>query len=91
MTGVFQGVTARISELATAAWQFLLFLIIVVVALGGLYSVLHGAIGSALGAGRSVQFAVLAAVGLVVMALIAFLLIPAMAQALSAQRPPAPW
>ncbi len=91
MGGVFTEVTRQISALAAAAWGFLLFLIVVVVALGGLYSVLHGAIGSAMGAGRSVQFAVLAAAGLAVMALVAFLLIPEMARALKNMQPSPPW
>jgi hypothetical protein len=91
MGGVFTNVKAQIAQLAQSAWDFLLFLIVVVVALGGLYSVLHGAIGSAMGAGRSVQFAVLAAAGLAVMALVAFLLIPEMARALKSMQPSPPW
>lgn len=83
MADVFSGVQQQIGVLAAGAMRFLLFLIVVVVTVGGLYGVLHGALGTTIGSQRSVTYAVLTFVGLVVMALLAFLLVPALGDVLA--------
>jgi hypothetical protein len=88
---MFQPVMTKIIELATQAWGFLVGLIIVVALLGGLYYVLQGTAGTAIGAGGATKTAILGAIGLVILVLIVFLVLPQLGTLLYQNTPPPPF
>jgi len=88
---MFEQAMQKILELAKEVWTFLAGLIVVVAALGGLYYILQGAGGAAFGGSRMVSTAVLGLAGLVLLALIGFVVLPSLAEMLQGLIPSPPF
>jgi hypothetical protein len=88
---MFDGTYTTILNLSTQAWGFIAGLIIIVAVLGGLFQVLQGAAGSAFGASNTTKIAIIGALGLVLIVLIAFLILPQLSEILYQNRPAAPF
>lgn len=81
----------QITRLAREVWTFLAGLIVVTALLGGLYYVLQGTAGAAFGGSRMVSVAVVGVAGLVLLAILGFVVIPALAGTLRSLMPPPPF
>jgi hypothetical protein len=81
----------KLMEIATSAWTFLAGLLIVVALLGALFFVLHGTAGAAVGGQKMAATAITGAIGLVILVLVAFLLIPQLGKILYETQPPPPF
>ncbi|WP_322507757.1 hypothetical protein [Anaerolinea sp.] len=88
---MFDGVYQIIVNLASEAWVFVAGLIIIVALLGGLYYVLQGTAGTAFGASNATKMAIVGALGLILLVLLAFLIIPQMSTILYQHRPTPPF
>jgi len=66
-------------------------LLIVISLLGGLYYVLQGTAGAAFGGQKTTQMAIIGAIGLIIMVLIAFLLLPELGEILKQNTPVPPF
>lgn len=89
--GIFDPALKKIEEIARDAWVFLTGLLIVVAVLGGLYYTLQGTAGAAFGGSRMVSMAVVGGIGLVILVLIAFLVLPELADVLGNLQPAPPF
>ena len=89
--GVFQTVYDNIANLAGDAWGFMVGLLIIVAMLGGLYYTLQGGAGMAFGGSKMAAHAIIGIVGLVVLVLIAFLILPELGTLLKNNTPKAPF
>jgi hypothetical protein len=87
----FAGATEEILRLAGHAWGFLAGLLIVVALLGGLFFALQGAAGASFGGGKMTSTAVLGIVGVVLLVLLAFLLLPELGKILKDYTPAPPF
>jgi hypothetical protein len=81
----------QIQTLAQDAWLFLIGLLIIVALLGALYYVLQGTAGAAFGGGRMTSTAIVGAVGIVVLVLFAFLVLPQLGEMLQGLSPEPPF
>lgn len=88
---MFDTIYNTIVNLSTQAWGFIAGLIIIVALLGGLFQVLQGAAGSAFGASNTTKIAIVGALGLVLIVLIAFLILPQFSNILYENKPAAPF
>ncbi len=88
---MFDPIMEKLLEIASSAWTFLAGLLIIIALLGALYYILHGAAGASMGGQKMASTAILGAVGLVVMVLIAFLLLPQLANILYEVQPAPPF
>lgn len=89
--GIFSEALTSIQKIARDAWMFLTGLLIVVALLGGLWYTLQGTAGAAFGGSRMVSVAVVGGVGLVVLVLIAFMVLPELGDVLKSAQPEAPF
>jgi len=89
--GLFGPIMDQILILARDAWGFLVGLIVVVALLGGLYYVLQGSAGMAFGGSKMATYAILGVVGLIVLVLIGFLILPQLGQLLESFKPDPPF
>lgn len=89
--GLFGPIMEQILILARDAWGFLVGLIVVVALLGGLYYVLQGSAGMAFGGSKMATYAILGVVGLIVLVLIGFLILPQLGQLLESFKPAPPF
>jgi hypothetical protein len=81
----------QLTTIAQDAWIFLVGLLMVVALLGGLYYVLQGTAGVAFGGSRMTSVAILGAVGIVVLVLFAFLVLPELGGLLEGLQPDPPF
>jgi len=88
---MFDKVLEQILSIARDAWGFLAGLLIVVAMLGGLYYVLQGTAGATFGGGRMTSMAMIGLVGIVILVLVAFLLIPQLGAMLKSLQPQPPF
>ena len=88
---MFDPILEKLTEIARDAWLFLAGLLIMVALLGGLYFALQGAAGAAFGGGRSTSIAILGGVGIVLLVLFAFLVIPQLGELLKGLQPVPPF
>ena len=88
---MFDPIMEQIQTLAQDAWLFLIGLLIIVALLGALYYVLQGTAGAAFGAGRMTSTAIVGAVGIVVLVLFAFLVLPQLGEMLEGLSPEPPF
>jgi hypothetical protein len=88
---MFGPIMDQILAISRDAWGFLAGLLVVVALLGGLYFVLQGTAGAAFGGSRMSSIAILGAVGLVVLVLFAFLVIPQLGTLLHSLEPVPPF
>lgn len=88
---MFGDVLAEITRLATDAWGFLVGLLIIVAILGGLWYVLQGTTAVTFGGSGMASKAIIGAIGLIILVLVAFLVLPEMANALKEHKPDAPF
>lgn len=88
---MFEPITEQIQALAQDAWLFLIGLLIIVAMLGALYYVLQGTAGAAFGAGRMTSTAILGAVGIVILVLFAFLVLPRLGELIQDLAPGPPF
>jgi hypothetical protein len=89
--GVFQPVLNALLPLARNAWAFGVGILIVVAGLGGLYFILQGTAGAATGGSGLTGRAIIGMVGIIVMVLMAFLLLPQLSCMLQKSAPSAPF
>jgi hypothetical protein len=88
---VFDPIMEQIQSLAQDAWLFLIGLLIIIALLGALYYVLQGTAGAAFGAGRMTSTAIIGAVGIVILVLFAFLVLPQLGEMLEGLSPEPPF
>ncbi len=88
---MFDPIMTQLIDIAQDAWIFLVGLLIMVALLGGLYFVLQGTAGVAFGGGRMTGMAILGAVGIVILVLFAFLVLPELGNLLEGLRPDPPF
>ena len=88
---MFDPIMEQIQTLAQDAWLFLIGLLIIVALLGALYYVLQGTAGAAFGAGRMTSTAIIGAVGIVILVLFAFLVLPQLGELLQGLAPAPPF
>jgi hypothetical protein len=88
---MFDPIMEQILAIARDAWAFMAGLLIVVALLGGLYYVLQGTAGAAFGASRMTSMAIIGVVGLVIIVLFSFLLLPQIGELLHKFQPKAPF
>ena len=88
---MFDPAMQQITRLAREVWAFLAGLIVVVALLGGLYNVLQGAGGAAFGGSRMVSIAVMGVLGLFLLAILGFVVLPALGGMLQSLIPPPPF
>jgi hypothetical protein len=89
--GVFDVVYQHIANLSRDAWAFMTGLLIIVAMLGGLYYTLQGSAGMAFGGSKMAAYAIVGIVGLVIVVLIAFLMLPELGNVLQNSVPKAPF
>jgi uncharacterized membrane protein len=88
---MFDPIMEQIQSLAQDAWLFLIGLLIIVALLGALYYVLQGTAGAAFGAGRMTSTAILGAVGIILLVLFAFLVLPRLGELIQNMAPEPPF
>ncbi|HUF37161.1 MAG TPA: hypothetical protein VMN57_01450 [Anaerolineales bacterium] len=88
---MFDPILEKLTEIARDAWLFLAGLLVMVALLGGLYFVLQGAAGAAFGGSRTTSIAILGGIGLVLLVLFAFLVIPQLGEVLKGLQPAPPF
>ncbi len=88
---MFGPILEQILAIARDAWAFMAGLLIVVALLGGMYYVLQGTAGMAFGGSRMTSMAIIGVVGLVIIVLFAFLLLPQIGEMLESFQPQAPF
>jgi hypothetical protein len=88
---MFDPIMSQLTIIAQDAWAFLAGLLVIMALLGGLYFVLQGTAGVAFGGGRMTGVALLGAVGLVILVLFAFLVIPQLGTLLQSVEPAPPF
>lgn len=88
---MFDPIMDKLTEIAADAWLFLAGLLVMVALLGGLFFTLQGAAGAAFGGSRSTSIAILGAVGIVLLVLFAFLVIPQLGELLRSLQPAPPF
>ena len=89
--GVFGPVYDQIAIVSRSAWSFIVGLIVIVVLLGGLWYGLQGAAGASFGGSKTTSTAILGVVGLVLVALMIFLLLPNLGEMLKSFQPKPPF
>lgn len=88
---MFDPIMEKLTEIAADAWLFLAGLLIMVALLGGLFFALQGAAGAAFGGSRATSIAILGGIGLVLLVLFAFLVIPQLGELLKSLQPAPPF
>ena len=88
---MFDPIMEQITTIAQDAWGFLIGLLIIIALLGGLYYVLQGTAGAAFGGGRLTSAAIIGAVGIIILVLFAFLVLPELGSLLDGLQPEPPF
>ena len=88
---MFDPIMEQLTIIAQDAWLFLVGLLIIVALLGGLYFVLQGTVGAAFGGGRTTSIAIVGAIGIIVLVLFAFLVLPELGGLLEGLQPDPPF
>jgi hypothetical protein len=88
---MFDPIMEQLTTIAQDAWLFLVGLLIIVALLGGLYFVLQGTAGAAFGGGKMTGVAIIGAIGIVVLVLFAFLVLPELGSLLEGLQPEPPF
>ena len=88
---MFDPIMEQLLLIARDAWAFLAGLLIVVALLGGLFYILQGTAGAAFGGSRMTSMAIIGAIGLVVIVLFAFLVLPQIGEMLKSFEPKPPF
>ena len=88
---MFDPVLEEISKIAADAWMFLVGLLVIVAVLGALWYVLQGATGVAFGGSGMTSKAIIVAIGLVILVIVAFLILPEMSSLLEGLKPEPPF
>ena len=88
---MFDSAMDQILAIARDAWGFLAGLLIVVALLGGLFYTLQGSAGAAFGGSKMAATAILGVIGLVIVVMFAFLVIPQLGSVLQGLKPTPPF
>jgi len=88
---MFNSALEIIRGIARDAWGFGVGLLVIIALLGGLFYVLQGTAGAAFGGQKMTALAIVGAIGIVVLVLFAFLVIPELGKILSNQVPAPPF
>ena len=88
---MFDPIMEQLTTIAQDAWIFLVGLLIIVALLGGLYFVLQGTVGAAFGGGKMTSVAIIGAIGIIVLVLFAFLVLPELGTLLEGLQPDPPF
>ena len=88
---MFDPIMEQLLLIARDAWAFLAGLLVVVALLGGLYYVLQGTASAAFGGSRMTSMAIIGVIGLVVIVLFAFLVLPQVGEMLKNFQPAPPF
>jgi hypothetical protein len=89
--GVFKPVYAALAPLARNLWAFLVGLVVIVAVLGGMYFALTGTGGAIMGGAKPTAGAIIGVLGLVVMVLMVFLILPNLGTILCSFQPQPPF
>lgn len=89
--GIFKPVYAALTPLARNLWAFLVGLIVIVAVLGGLYFAMTGTGGAIMGGAKPTAGAIIGVLGLVVMVLMVFLILPNLGTMLCSFQPQPPF
>ena len=88
---MFETALDAIQTIARDAWGFMAGLLIITALLGGLFYSLQGTAGAAFGGSKMAGNAVLGVIGLVILVMFAFLVIPELGTMLQNLRPAPPF
>ncbi len=88
---MFNTALEAIQTIARDAWGFMAGLLVVVALLGGLFYSLQGTAGAAFGGSKMAGNAILGVIGLVILVMFAFLVIPELGTMLQNLKPGAPF
>jgi len=88
---MFDVLLEKLLGIGREAWIFLASITGMVALLGALFYVLKGTAGSALGSERTTSMAVIGAVGLIILVLVGFLVIPQMGDLITEVQPEPPF
>ena len=88
---MFDPVMTKITELATDAWLFLVGLLVIVAILGALWYILKGTTAVAFGGSNMASSAIIGAIGIIVLVIVAFLVLPELGNLLENMKPAAPF
>ncbi len=90
-SGMFDKALEQIRLIAQDAWGFLIGLFVIVALLGALWLSLQGTAGAAFGGSRMTGMAIIGAVGLIVLVIFVFLVLPEMGGMLEGLQPDPPF
>ncbi len=88
---MFSGLQDKLLEIGRDAWTFLAVITGMVALLGGLFYILKGTAGAALGSDRTAAMAIAGAIGVVLLVLVGFLLIPELGTMIQSAQPTPPF
>jgi hypothetical protein len=88
---MFDAVQEKLLEMGREAWVFLASITAMIALLGALFYVLKGSTGAAFGSDRTTAMAIIGAIGLIVLVLVGFLVIPEMGNMLQEVQPTPPF
>lgn len=88
---MFDPILEQFTAIAQDFWLFLVGLIVMAALLGGLWYVLQGTAGAAFGGSRTTSIAIVGIIGIVLMVLFAFLILPELGDLLNSFKPDPPF
>ena len=88
---MFDAALQTLMDIAREAWMFIAAIIIVVGLIGALIAVLKGVTGASFGSSQMAGIAIVSAVGIIILILVGFLVIPSLGDILSDASPNPPF
>ena len=88
---MFDAALQTLMDIAREAWMFIAAIIIVVGLIGALIAVLKGVTGASFGSSQMAGIAIVSAVGIVILILVGFLVIPSLGDILRDASPNPPF
>jgi hypothetical protein len=88
---MFDPILEQFTTIAQDFWLFLVGLIVIAALLGGLWYVLQGTTGAVFGGSKTTSIAIVGVVGIVLMVLFAFLILPELGDLLNGFKPEPPF
>jgi len=88
---MFDALQQKLLEMGRDTWTFLAVITGMLAMLGGLFYVLKGTAGAALGSDRTAAMAIVGAIGIVVLVLVGFMIIPELGTMIQTAQPTPPF
>ena len=88
---MFDAALQTLTDIAREAWLFIAAIIIVVALIGALIAVLKGVTGASFGSSQMTGIAIVGAVGIIILVLVGFLVIPSLGDVLRDASPNPPF